>query len=98
MNVWKTIYRVSWIILTVLIFTGVFCIFGPKFNSLRKMQQDKNELRSENQKLQAAIEDLRYKQERFTSDPKYVERTAKTIGMIRTNEVLFLDDSGEKTR
>ena len=89
MNVWKTIYRVSWIVLTFLIIAGVVCIFGPKFNSLRKMQKDKNELKKENQRLETDVADLRTKQERFTSDPKFVERTAKKMGMIRENEILF---------
>lgn len=98
MNVWKTIYRISWIVLTALILAGIFCIFGPKFNSLRKMQQDKNELKQENQLLESKIATLRTKQERFSSDPKFVERTAKEMGMIRTNEIVFkFEDSSAKT-
>lgn len=92
MNVWKAIYRVSWVVLAGLILAGIFCIFGPKFNHLRKMQKDKNELQKENQRLESEITQLRTKQERFTSDPRFVERTAKEMGMIRTNEIVFKFD------
>jgi len=90
MNVWKAIYRISWIVLTALILTGMVFIFGPKFNTLRKMQKDKNELKQENQRLETEIMQLRTKQERFTSDPNFVERTAKEMNMIRTNEIVFI--------
>jgi len=94
MNVWKAIYRISWIVLAVLIVAGIACIFGPKFNHLRKMQKDKNELKKENQRLENEIAELRTKQERFTSDPAFVERTAKEMGMIRTNEIVFKFEEG----
>jgi cell division protein FtsB len=80
----------SWIVLTVLILTGMVFIFGPKFSTLRKMQEDKNELKKENQRLETEITNLRTKQERFTSDPRFVERTAKEMNMIRTNEIVFI--------
>ena len=80
----------SWIVLTVLILTGMVFIFGPKFSTLRKMQKDKNELKKENQRLETEITNLRTKQERFTSDPLFVERTAKEMNMIRTNEIVFI--------
>ena len=80
----------SWIVLTVLILTGMVFIFGPKFSTLRKMQEDKNELKKENQRLETEITNLRTKQERFTSDPSFVERTAKEMNMIRTNEIVFI--------
>ena len=78
-------------ILTVLILAGVACIFGPKFNSLRKMQKDKNELKQANHHLESEIASLRNKQERFTSDPNFVERTAKEMGLLRTNEIVFIN-------
>lgn len=98
MNVWKAIYRVSWIILAALILAGVVCIFGPKFSSLRKMQKDKNELKKENQRLETEITMLRTKQERFTSEPDFVERTAKEMGMIRTNEIVFKFEDSEAAK
>ncbi len=85
-------------VLTALILAGIFCIFGPKFNSLRKMQKDKNELKQENRRLESEVTTLRTKQERFTSDARFVERTAKEMGMIRTNEIVFkFEDSSAKT-
>ena len=62
------------------------------------MQKDKNELQKENQRLETEIANLRTKQERFTSDPAFVERTAKEMGMIRTNEIVFKFDEPKAAR
>ena len=96
MNVWKTIYRISWTVLAALLLAGVIFIFGPKFNSLRKMQDDKTDLQEQTRRLRSEMDDLRRKQDRFRSDPDFVERTAKEMGMIRTNEIVFkFDDTVE---
>jgi len=79
-----------------MIIAGVAFIFGPKFTSLRKMQDDKTKLQEETRKLRSGMEELRRKQDRFSSDPDFVERTAKEMGMIRTNEIVFkFDDTIE---
>lgn len=75
--------------LIVLLMIGLVCIFLPKFNTLRKHQRRKDENTAENRQLQLDTNELRTKQERFNSDPAVVERTARNIGMVRPDEVVF---------
>lgn len=65
------------------------CIFVPKFRELEDLQRRRDGLQGIVRAVDDDTRDLRLKQERFSSDPEYVERVAKDAGMIKTNEVLF---------
>jgi cell division protein FtsB len=89
MNVWPTIYRSTWVILILLVIAGLVAIFVPKCRNLRQMQQRKAALQQENAEVEARTLALRQKQERFNTDPAYVERVAREIGMVRPDETVF---------
>ncbi len=90
MSAWRLIYRFSWSVLAVLVGIGLVCVFTPKCRSLTSLRSTRTAIEESNGKLVADIKDLRIKQERFTSEPAYVERTAREIGMVRPDETVYL--------
>ncbi len=90
MSFWSAINRFLTLLFAALVVVGIICIFTPKVRSLREMQSRKSELEQENRRLEMAINELRNNQERFSTDPAFVEWIAKKdLGMVRTNEVVF---------
>ena len=89
MNTWGTIYRSAWAVLFVLFAIGLVCIFLPKCHHLRQLQQRKTELQAENRETKALTRALQAKQERFSTDPAYVERVARKTGMVKPDEIVF---------
>lgn len=64
----------------------LICVFLPKCHSLRELQRKKAVLQKENRETEAQIRELKLKQERFSSDPSFVERTARETGMVKPDE------------
>ena len=89
MNGWSAVYRSAWVALFILFTIGLVCIFLPKCHHLRQLQQHKAELQRENRETASLTRALQAKQERFSSDPAYVERVARETGMVKPNEVIF---------
>jgi len=89
MNYWRAIHRFAWLLLGVLVAAGVFCVFGPKCRSLRSLHEQKSRVESENAALDERIRELRVKRERFSTDPSFVERTARETGMVKADETIF---------
>lgn len=90
MNIWKITFRFSVALFVALLLVVVVSAFTPKVLSLREMQARKSELEEENKRLDREINELRLNQERFNTDPAFVEWIAKKdLGMVKTNEVVF---------
>ena len=89
MNIWNIIYRFSWGLLAVLAAVGLFLVFTPKTRKLAYLQSVKAELEARNEKKADQIKDLQVRQERFISDPEFVEHTAREAGMVMPDEVVF---------
>lgn len=101
MSYWLVIYRFALGILLVLCLIGVVFMFLPKCYRIRQMQQTKSELEESNRQREADIRELRHNQERFQSDPVFVQRTAREVGMVRPHEVVFrfsnsVDNAGHR--
>ncbi len=90
MDFWKLIYRFSWTLLAVLVVIGLTLVFAPKLRSIAQLREKKNMLTAENEALEAQIRATREKQRRFTTEPSYVERTAREIGMVRPGETVYV--------
>lgn len=97
MNTWQLIYRFSWSLLAVLCIIGLIAVFTPRCRSLGRLRETKRTMEEENAKLVTDIKDLRIRQERFTTEPAYVERTAREIGMVKPGETvyMFTNQSGQ---
>jgi len=89
MSYWDVIYRSAWAALGVLIAVAVLCMFWPKIRLHQEYQRKEAELLEEKRMEEQLIMHLKRQQERFKSDPKFVERIAHEQGMAWTNETLF---------
>lgn len=89
MNIWSIIYRFSWGLLALLIVIGFILIFTPKARKLAELQRVKAELELRNAERTEQIRDLQERQERFVSDPEYVEHTAREAGLVSPGEIVY---------
>lgn len=89
MSQWSTIYRFAWIALGVLVLIGMGFMFVPLIQEDREYQRREQALREEIRHDEERIRELRMKQERFQSDPAFVERIAHDMGLAKPNETIF---------
>ena len=61
----------------------------PEGTTLRSMTEGVEPFTLQNEALRKKISDLKNRQERFKNDPEFVERTAREMGMLKPNEVVF---------
>jgi cell division protein FtsB len=64
-------------------------VFVPRCNRLNALQRRKAALESKNRALEMETRELRTKQERFLTDPGFVEHTARETGMVKPGETVF---------
>ncbi len=89
MNIWTAIYRAAVVASFGLLATVAALGIVPKWRAMQDYRRRKEDL-----ERQIAIEEeltklLRQKQERFRTDPRFVERIARDLGLARSNEVLY---------
>ncbi len=89
MSHWVAIYRFAWIALGVLVLVGMGFMFVPLIQQDREYQRRESVLREEIRQDEEQIRELKLKQERFQSDPAFVERIAHEIGLAKPNETIF---------
>ncbi len=89
MNYWETVYKVAFGLIVALLLVAVVCLFLPKCRLLSELQKKKLAYQQQNRQIETSTEELRLKEERFNSDPEFVERTARGIGMVKTNEIML---------
>ena len=90
MSFWRLIYRFSWTLLGILLTIGLVCMFVPKLRRHAHLRETRDGLKRKNDALRDEIRTLCEKQERFTTEPPYIERTAREMGMIREGEAVYL--------
>ncbi len=86
---WVAIYRFAWIALGVLVLVGMGFMFVPLIQQDREYQRRESALREEIRHDEEQIRELQIMQERFQSDPAFVERIAHDIGLAKPNETIF---------
>ena len=89
MNYWVLIYRCAWVMLIILCVIGLTCIFLPKCRQYQDWQQKKEQLQAGTSQIEAAIKKLQQQQEQLQTDPAFVERTARELGMAKPDETIF---------
>ena len=88
MNLWVTVYRITWVFFAAAIIVAVVCLFIPKYAQYRELQRQRTEKQEEKQLEAIRLRRLQVNQERFASDPAFVERTARAVGMVKSNETV----------
>ena len=89
MDIWKLIYRFALLLLAVLIVIGLVVLFIPKFQKYSRMQETRDKMVADNSDKSEEIKKFKIKQERFTSEPAFVERTAREAGMVSSDEIVY---------
>ena len=97
MNCWEIIYKASWVALAVLSVIAAVCMFVPKVHLYNNLQVKKAEMQEEVRNIEAQVKELKDNQERFTSDPEFVERTAREMGYMKTNEIKIIFTNKQTT-
>jgi len=95
-NVLLTIItRTTLIIALVLVVTAGLVTIPPKVAQLRGMERQRNDLLRRIDHKNVEIKVLKEKQQRFKSDPEFVEHIARQNKRVRPGELVFVFD-GDK--
>lgn len=68
---------------------AIALLFMPQMEKRAEMQARLDELREDAANANARHQDYRVRQERFQTDPRYVEQVAHEIGMVNPGEIIF---------
>jgi len=77
----------------MLVITGALCVLPPKIRQMNQLEFQRNDLMRKIDYKKSEIESLKNKQQRFASDPDFVEYIARQNKRVRSNELLFVFES-----
>ena len=90
MNVYMTIYRSATIVFVALVIVAIVCMFLPKIRQNQERQRKLTILEDENRAKEDMVKQLQSQQDRFLSDPRYVERVAREeLGKAKAGETIY---------
>ena len=94
MNFWVIVYRFSWVTLVAMVFFGIIIMSVPQFRQYQEYQRREQALQEQIQQERETLKHLKEKQERFKSDPRFVEMIAHEKGLAKPEETIFkfIDD------
>lgn len=88
-NPWTSLYRIGWFVAAVLLVIGALFVFAPQIGRQQRLQAEKEQKERYAESLDAQIDDYQARQEKFRSDPSYVERVAREMGRVKPDEVVI---------
>jgi cell division protein FtsB len=91
----KIITQTTLLIALVIVVAGGLFILPPKVSQLHRLELQRNELMRKIEHKSREIEILKNKQQRFSSDPAFVEHIARQNKRVRPNELVFVFDAEE---
>ena len=97
-NLWSIVFHISLGVVIVVSAIGVLYIFVPEYSRMTELQRKKEVLQAKNAGIESRIHDFQTRQNRFRSDPRFVERLVREqFGMVRENELIYkvIHDSPE---
>jgi cell division protein DivIC len=90
MNYWVMIYRIGWIALAALVVIAVTAMFVPKFKQYHELSRKNTALQDEIRVEEETLKQLKDRQERLKSDPRFVEKLAREeLGYAKPGETVF---------
>ena len=94
MNVFLTIItRPTLVVALILVLAAGVVTIAPKFSQMSGLAQQRNELLRRIDFKGHEIKVLKDKQQRFKTDPEFVERVARMNRRVRPGELVFVFDA-----
>lgn len=87
--IWRIITRVFWLIVIGACIAGFMALYTPKYYQYNELSRRIRAMQEGNRDLETAVRRLEMRQRRFLSDPAFVERTARELGMAKPGEVIY---------
>ncbi len=75
-----------------IVIAGGLFILPPKIQDMRSLEAQRNELKRKIDYKDKEIETLKLRQQRFSTDPEFVELIARQNKRIRANELIFVTE------
>lgn len=91
----KIITQTTLLIALVIVVAGGVFILPPKIAQMNRLEKQRNELMRKIEHKSREIEVLKNRQQRFASDPEFVEYVARQNKRVRPNELVFVFDTDE---
>lgn len=90
MNVWLVVYRFAAVAFVAVVIVGVVSLFLPKLRANEEYQRKVSALEEANRVKEQDVNALRKQQDRFLTDPVYVEKIAREdLGKAKPGETIF---------
>ncbi len=75
-----------------IVVAGGLFILPPKIQDMRSLESQRNEIKRKIDYKEKEIETLKLRQQRFSTDPEFVELIARQNKRIRANELIFVTE------
>ncbi len=89
----RTLFKYAVAAALILAVVGIGLLFWPKYQKIQHLGARREQLQASTAASQATLRDVKRKQERFASDPEFVERVARQNRRARPGEVVFITGS-----
>ncbi|MFU8779682.1 MAG: FtsB family cell division protein [Kiritimatiellia bacterium] len=89
MTLLQIISRVSLIVIAVAILTAFALFLIPLMREANGLRAEKAALEEEIARKEERIRELKSFQERFVTDPEFVEQTARQMGLVAPGETIY---------
>ena len=86
----KIITRAAVFTAFAIVIAGGLLILPPKLQNMRNLETQRNEMKRKIAYKEKEIETLKLRQQRFSTDPEFVELIARQNKRIRANELIFI--------
>ena len=83
-------FRFAMILVTVLLVLGAVLLITPKYRQTLHLRAERERLANECAQLEQMIDQLHRNQQRFQTDPDFVEQIARQNRRVRPDEVVFV--------
>ncbi len=95
---WNLINRIVLSAIALMAVVGVVLAFTPKVKQMQAYQTTRDNLQQHIEVSIASEKDLKERQQRFLTDPVYVERVAHAVGYAHKGETIyhFPEETGQK--
>lgn len=86
---WNLINRIVLMAVVAMAVVGIVLAFAPKVRQMQSYQDTRDTLQQRIDVTLAAEKELKEKQQRFLTDPSYVEKVAHEVGYARSDEMIY---------